>query len=96
MSNIGGLTKTIEAILKANDSKRMIEIWKDLILKAYGQKSLDGRQFMKSDEIRESFAQTEAYSDMFMELASDADAAAKFVNGIIPASMSKTTVPSII
>ena len=84
MSHDGGLVKLIEKIVAEQDVKRIIEIFKDLILNAYGEKSADGRRFIKNAEIKESFAQTEAYSDLFMELASDADSAAEFVNGIIP------------
>jgi hypothetical protein len=59
------------------------------VLKAYGVKSADGRQFIKNDEVRDAFKQTEAYSIIFMELATDADAAAKFINGIVPEDLSK-------
>lgn len=85
----GGLAEMIEKIVKAQDAPAIIKIFKDLVLKAYGVKSADGRRFMKSDEIRDDFEQTEAYSIIFMELATDADAAAKFVNGIVPADMAK-------
>jgi len=84
MSHNGGLVKTIESIIAAEDTKRVIEIFKDLILKAYGEKSVDGKRFKKSQEISDSFAQTEAYSVLFMELATNADSAAAFVNGITP------------
>ena len=84
MSNDGGLIKTIEAIIDAQDNKRIIDIFKDLILRAYGEKSPDGKRFKKSQEIRDSFVQTEAYSVLFMELATNADSAAAFVNGITP------------
>ena len=84
MSRDGGLVKMIEKIVAEQDVKRIIEIFKDLILNAYGEKSADGRRFIKNAEIKEAFSQTEAYSDLFMELASNADAAAEFVNGIIP------------
>lgn len=84
MSHDGGLVKLIEKIVAEQDVKRIIEIFKDLILNAYGEKSADGRRFIKNAEIKESFAQTEAYSDLFMELASNAESASEFVNGIIP------------
>lgn len=87
MSIAGGLAETIKRLVNEKDQPAIIQIFKDLVLKAHGVKSLDGKRFMKSDEIRESFAQTEAYSILFMELATDADAAAKFVNGILPANM---------
>ena len=85
MSTSGGLTELINRVVATQDAPTIIKIFKDLILKAYGQKSLDGKRFIKSKELSEEFAQTEAYSILFMELATDADAAAAFVNGIIPA-----------
>lgn len=84
MSTSGGLAEMITRIVAAQDAPAIIKIFKELILKAYGEKSPDGKRFVKSDEISAAFSQTEAYSQLFMELATDADAAAKFVNGIIP------------
>lgn len=89
MSTEGGLARTLEKIVIEKDSKRIVEMFKDLILKAYGEKSIDGKRFIKNQEVRDSFAQTEAYSELFMELATDADAAAAFVNGIIPSLPNK-------
>ena len=84
LSASGGLAESIQRIVAAQDAPAIIKVFKDLVLKAYGEKSPDGKRFIKSDEIAASFSQTEAYSSLFMELATDADAAAKFVNGIIP------------
>lgn len=84
MSHTGGMVKLLEKIVAEQDVKRIIEIFKDLILRAYGEKSADGKRFVKNQELRDSFAQTEAYSDLFMELATDAEAASAFVNGILP------------
>ena len=80
----GGLSAMLTKILAEQDSKRIIESFKELILKSYGEKSLDGKRFIKSQELRDAFEQTEAYSEMFMEVAMNAGAAAEFVNGIIP------------
>ena len=63
----------------------IIDTMKDIILKSYGVKSPDGRRFIKNQEVRDAFAQTEAYSQLFMELATNAKAASDFVAGIIPA-----------
>ncbi|MCM1224003.1 MAG: hypothetical protein NC548_57080 [Lachnospiraceae bacterium] len=84
MSTSGGLSEMIRKIVAAQDMPAIIKIFKEIILKAYGQKSPDGRQFIKSPELSKAFSETEAYSQLFMELATDADAAAKFVNGIVP------------
>lgn len=89
MSTSGGLAEMIQRVVAAQDQPAIIKIFKDLILRAYGVKSPDGKRFIKSQELSTEFAQTEAYSQLFMELATDADAAAKFVNGIVPADMAK-------
>ena len=86
LTTVGGLSAMIEKIVAAKDGPTIIKTFKDLVLKAYGEKSADGRRFIKSPEIAEAFSQTEAYSQIFMELATDDEAAAKFVNGIIPQS----------
>lgn len=84
LSTAGGLAETIEAIVQTQDMPQIIAIFKELVLKAYGEKSADGKRFVKNQEIRDGFAQTEAYSELFMELATDSKKAAEFVNGIIP------------
>ena len=93
MSTAGGLAEMIQRIVAAQDAPAIIKIFKDLILKAYGEKSPDGKRFMKEDDMGrplcKNFEQTEAYSILFMELATDADAAAKFVNGIVPADVAE-------
>lgn len=95
LSTVGGLSEMISKVVDSKDLPTIIKIFKELILKAYGEKSEDGRRFIKSDEISASFSQTEAYSQLFMELATDADAAAKFVNGIVPVDVSAPTTPAI-
>lgn len=87
LSYNGGLTKVIEKLVSEQDMKRIIEIFKELVLNAYGEKSLDGKRFVKTPELRDSFVQTEAYSQLFMELATNSDAASAFVNGIVPKGM---------
>lgn len=72
LGTVGGLTKTLEKIVQEKDTSRIIEYFKTIILKAYGEKSADGRRFIKSQELRDAFEQTEAYSELFMELARDA------------------------
>lgn len=86
----GGMEKMIKRIVDAQDTKRIIEVFKDIILKSYGEKSADGRRFIKVADGRrlaEDFAQTEAYSELFMELATNDKAATDFINGVIPQSL---------
>ena len=89
LGTTGGLAEMIEKIVNAKDAPAIMRVFKELILKAYGVKSDDGKRFMKSEEISMAFAQTEAYSILFMELATDEKAAAEFVNGIVPAPKAK-------
>lgn len=87
MSWDGGLDKILRKIIDEKDTKRMIEMFKMIILKSYGEKSLDGKRFIKTPEVVEAFTQTEAYSELFMLLATDDEAAAEFINGILPARL---------
>lgn len=89
MGTTGGLAEMIQKIVASKDAPAIIKIFKELVLKAYGEKSDDGKRFIKSKELSEGFAQTEAYSILFMELATDSDAAANFIKGIVPTDMSK-------
>lgn len=89
LSVSGGLVQMIEKIVAAEDGKLIIDLFKDIILRSYGEKSPDGRRFIKTKELSLGFSQTEAYSNLFMELATDADAAAAFVNGIVPIPIDK-------
>ena len=85
----GGLDVFIKKIIAEKDSDKIVQFFKEIIRKAYGKKSLDGRRFEKSKEISDEFCQTEAYSELFMSLAMDADKAAEFVNGILPKDLDK-------
>lgn len=89
MSTQGGLAEMIQRIVAAQDQPAIIKVFKELIIKAYGVKSPDGKKFIKNQEVVDDFVQTEAFSELFMELATDADAAAKFVNGIVPANLAE-------
>lgn len=83
LSTEGGLTEMIKKIIAAKDQPSIIKLFKELLLKSYGEKSPDGRRFIKNAQLSEEFSQTEAYSKLFMELASNAEAATEFVNGLV-------------
>ena len=80
----GGLSKSIDKILKSHNNVQIMKNFREIIRLAYGEKSLDGRRFQKSQEIFDNFAQTEAYSMLVMELMSDEKVAADFIQGILP------------
>jgi hypothetical protein len=91
----GGLKAMVEKLSKTTDPVVVVEVFKDMIRKAYGEKSLDGKRFMKSQEITDSFTSTEAYSKLFMEFLQDSKAASDFVNGLVPAVASdKSKIPA--
>lgn len=92
LSTEGGLRDKIQRITKAKDVPEIIRLFKELVLKAFGVKSPDGKRFIKSEKLSEEFSQTEAYSDFFMELATNSNAASEFVNGIMPSDMKPSTV----
>jgi hypothetical protein len=82
-----GMQAKMQRIIDAGDGAQIMATFKDLILSSYGKKSPDGRQFIKTPELRQEFEMSEAYSTLFMELCTDAQAAADFVNGIVPKGM---------
>jgi len=80
----GGLTGHIQAIIEAQDRKSLFDLFKEIILKAYGEKSVDGKRFVKSKELSEAFSQTEAFNELVMEIINDDKKAAAFIQGILP------------
>lgn len=83
----GGFRQLLQMIIDKQDIPKLIDAFKMLIKKSYGEKSPDGRRFIKSDELTQAFIQTEAYSELYMELLGDAERAAAFVNGIMPSDV---------
>lgn len=83
----GGLAGMIDKIIKTNDMPKLVELFRELIQKAYGEKSNDGRRFMKSPELTKEFTETVAYSQIYMRLATDSKAAQEFINKVVPKSM---------
>lgn len=84
LSTDGGLDTMLDRIVKAKNGSEIIRVFKMLLMKAYGEKSDDGRHFRKSEELSQAFTQTPMYDKLFMELVTDSDKAAKFVKGITP------------
>ncbi len=89
LSTEGGMEEMINKISATRDKPKLVKLFKEIILKSYGEKSADGRRFIKSAELSEGFSQTEAYTNLFMELATNAEAAANFIKGILPADVRK-------
>lgn len=91
LGTTGGLAETIKKIIAANDQPSIVKMFKELLLKSYGEKSDDGKRFLKVDEkgnpLSIAFSQTEAYSNLFMELATDSNKAAEFIKGVVPSDI---------
>lgn len=83
----GGLSNTIRRMIDAQDRPEIMALFKKLLLQSYGEKSPDGKRFMKSEEISRNFSYTQAYSDLYVELSTNDKAASDFVNGIVPARL---------
>lgn len=95
MSTAGGMAEMINRVIAAKDAPSLITIFQDMIQKSYGVKTPDGKGFLKKKEDLENFMATEAYSQLFMELVTDAEAAAEFLNGIIPSDFSKPKLEEV-
>ena len=92
LSTQAGVEEMIRMMIATNDNAKIVQTFKDLILKSYGIKSEDGRRFIKSQELREAFEQSEAYSEFFMAMLANEDGLqTRFVNGVI----NGTNVPNM-
>jgi hypothetical protein len=79
-----GFGQMLQSIVESRNNKEIIAKFKEIVLMAYGIKSDDGKRFIKSDKLREEFSQTAAYAELFMELATNDQAAVIFLNGVLP------------
>lgn len=89
LSTAGGFLEVLKKVVATKDTPELVKLFKSIILKAYGEKSADGRRFIKSEELSREFTQTEAYSALYVELTTDTEAASNFINGIIPADLAE-------
>lgn len=85
----GGLDVLVKKMIETEDTPALVKLFQDLILNSYGEKSDDGKRFIKSEEMKEGFKQTNAYSELVMELVSDENKAADFVNALVPKKLSE-------
>lgn len=89
LSTSGGVQTMVQNLIAKRDGKTIMDVFENLILTSYGEKSPDGKRFIKSKEISEAFKQTEAYSELFCELCTDANKAAEFFNAVVPADVAE-------
>lgn len=86
----GGLTEHLKKLIETDNQPETMKFFRELVRKAYGVKSEDGRRFIKDEKIVTEFTQTNAYSEIYMELAINDVAAAEFVNGILPQNLAQS------
>lgn len=93
-STPGGLSEHIKRIIQTQDTKQVYKMFKEIVLNSYGEKSADGRRFIKRDadgnRLAVAFSETDAYSELFMELISDEENMANFINGVVPKDLRET------
>lgn len=85
----GGVLGVLRKIIDKKDRKALVDFIETLILRSYGEKTLDGKRFVKTPDMAEEFMQTPAYDELFMNILSDTDSQTSFINGVIPQSMAK-------
>lgn len=93
VSQKDGFGEALQRMIKSEDNMAILEAFKSIIAMSIGQKSEDGKRFIKNDQIREEFMQTNAYSELFFQIAQDADQASAFIRGILPGSLSAEAFP---
>lgn len=94
LTTAGTFSETMKRIIAEKNIIRIAKLFKELLLKSYGVKSDDGKRFIKSQELSEAFSQTEAYSDLYIELLSNPDEAAKFFAEVAPKMDEVSAVPA--
>jgi len=92
LEEVGGLKKRLEKLVQTQDTSEIAKCFKGIILDSYGEKSPDGKRFMKNQELSEAFSQTEAYVELFIEITTDDMAAAAFINGITQSAKDKPII----
>lgn len=95
LSSFGGLEMLLKRLIEEKNSEEIVRIFKKIILMSVGEKSYDGKRFIKNEEIRNNFYQTEAYSMLFCELVQDPDKANEFLSGIVPSVAQPAAQPAL-
>ena len=87
----GGLAAYGKRIIECQNVPEVMDLFKKLILISYGEKSADGKRFIKEDPVRGKlsleFMQTNFYSELYMEFIQHPESGAEFFNKVIPANL---------
>lgn len=85
----GGLENYLQEIIASEDGAAVMENLRAIVRMAVGRRSEDGKRFEKDPVYASQFMQSEAYSELFFRLVSDAEFAAEFINKTMPSGMKK-------
>lgn len=85
----GGLDGAIEAMVQSNDIHELLAVLQEIILLSYGVKSADGKSFVKSDEVKQQFEYSAAFSELYLDLLSDEQNAVDFIKNLLPTKAQK-------
>lgn len=86
----GDLAAYVKKIEKEKDAASMMVLIEDLVLTAYGERSEDGRHFVRNDEIRERFSYSLAFEALLDDLYSDEKKMSKFFDALLKPLIAKS------
>lgn len=87
LSTGGGMKKYLEDAISSGEGQRILDAFELFIDASYGVRSPDGKKFYKADQYLTDFRASGAYDALFMQMVTDAESGAAFVNGIMPADL---------
>lgn len=97
LTNLGGMNGVMNRLMRQEKPKEIVDMFESIILGSVGERSIDGRKFMKKKrhpgdlwgEVAEDFRETQAYSQLFIELVSSGEKLAEFLKGAIPEEVAR-------
>lgn len=78
------LTKRIADLTNTQDGKKAFELMRDIIEAAYGERSEDGKRFIKNEEVLKNFTQGLTYDEVIIKFIDGSMDLAKFIEGLLP------------
>ena len=82
------IDKYAKQLAESEDLAKMLQFIEDIILMAYGEKSQDGRSFVKSKDRTAEFESSNAFAELFDQLVTNPQQTAQFASGIVGAKPS--------
>lgn len=86
-SEDGGVSARLKKMVDTKDGKSIMSTFYDIMMRSYGEKSADGKRFVKSPEMSKAFSETVAFDIIFSEMMEDPEKALNFVQKVLPAEL---------